>query len=123
MRWVGTILVVFVVYFLAAPVSALSPSVIDPTLELDADIRVLVSSLFTKRGEIFIELHNNSEQPVELDGWMVRFLTTTSEADVVLPQGWLLDDEFISLSENSLVGGVYGFSALSFPADEAITNA
>lgn len=67
------------------PLQALSPGVIDPTIELDAPKPVLVSSLYTKRGETFAELYNNTEQPIDVSGWRLRFITATSESDVVLP--------------------------------------
>lgn len=122
MRLVGTILAGLVVLFLSAPAQALAPGVVDPTIQLDAEKRVLVSSIYTKRGEVFIELYNNTEQPIDISGWKLRFATLTSESDVVLPSGWLLDDSFVTLSENSIVPGVLSFSVLTLPALEAITT-
>jgi len=123
MRLVGMILAGVVVLVLSTPVQALNPGAIDPTIELDGGKKVLISSLFTKRGETFVELHNNTEQPIDLSGWVVRFSSVNSEADVALPSGWLLADSFVSLSENSLVGGVFGFGSLSIPTSEAIVSA
>lgn len=122
MRRVGLLLAGVVVLFLSAPVQALNPGVIDPTIEHDANKKVLISSVFTKRGEVFAELHNNTEDPINITGWALRFSTITSEADVLLPSGWLLADDFVSFSENSLVGGVFGFSSLGLPVNEAITS-
>lgn len=123
MRWVGTVLAILVSFLFAAPVHALSPGVIDPSIQLDASASVLVSSLYAKRGETFMELHNNTDDPVFLGGWSVRLSSVNSEVDIVLPAGWLLPDAFLTLSENNLVSGVDGFNTLDLPMAEAIVSA
>lgn len=122
MRLVGTILAAGIVLFLAVPTHALTPSVVDPSIQLDGEKRVLISSLYTKRGEVFVELYNNTERPVQLADWTVRFTSSTSESDVILPGGWLLADSFVALSEKGIVPGVLSFPVLSLPAAEAITS-
>ena len=53
MRWVGASLAVCMLLVFVAPARALNPGVIDPSIEVDADRPVLISSLYTKRGESF----------------------------------------------------------------------
>lgn len=122
MRRAGIFLAGVLTLFLSAPLHALSPGVIDPTVELDATKSMLISSLYAKRGESFAEVYNNTERPIDLAGWRLRFITATSESDVLLPSGWLLPDTFISLSENGVVPGILSFPVLSLPVAEAITN-
>ena len=122
MRLVGTIMAAGIVLFFAVPAKALLPSVIDPAIQLDAEKKVLVSSLYTKRGEVFVELYNNTERPIQIAGWAVRFISSTAESDVTLPDGWLLSDSFVTLSEKGLVPGVLSFPILSLPAADAITS-
>lgn len=121
MRWVGSFLAGMTVLFFAMPVSALSPVVIDPTVELDADKKILVSSLYTKRGEAFVELYNNTERPIDVTGTVIRFSSSTAESDVTLPTGWLLADAFVTLSEGGIVSNVINFPLLELPPTEAIT--
>lgn len=122
MRWVGTVLAVFITFIFDGPIHALSPGVVDPSIELDANASVLISSLYTKRGETFFELHNNTDKPIFLGGWLVRLSSVNSEADISLPAGWLLTDGFFTLSENNIVSGVNGFSTLDLPVAEAIVS-
>lgn len=120
MRRVGVFLAGFVALFICVPAQALSPGVVDPTIELDATKSVLVSSLYAKRGEVIVELYNNTERPLEVSGWKLRFITLSSEADVVLADGWLRGDTFVALSENGLVPGVFAFPSLSLAPLEPI---
>lgn len=122
MRRVGVFLAIIVALFFDASSHALNPGVIDPSVELDASKWVLVSSLFTKRGEVFVELYNNTNKPVDLTGMKVRFITATSESDVALPSGWLLGGSYLVISENGLVAGVLSFPVLSLPSSEAIKS-
>lgn len=122
MRVVGIFLAGVVATLFSVPSQALSPNVIDPTVEPDALKSVLVSSLYTKRGETFTELYNNTERPIDVTGWRLRFITATSESDVLLPSGWLVADTFISLSEDGLVSGVLSFPTLGISPTEPITT-
>lgn len=101
---------------------AVAPPVTDPTLQPDANAPLVISSLSTTKSASFVELHNQSNTPQLLDGWMLRFSSAVSDVDVRLPMDWMLADGYATASENGSVPNTIAFPALSFGPTEAIVS-
>lgn len=102
--------------------SALSPGVNDPNYQPDKTKRIVISSLFTMKSNSFVELHNQTDQPINLAGWSLRLDSQNEEAIVILPSGWLLGDSYVTLSELGVVGGVISYPALNLSPGEKIIS-
>lgn len=96
------------------------PPVTDTSLDQDANQPLLISSVHTGSGG-FVELHNQSSKPINLSLWKLRYVSSkNNEIDVVLPNGWLLKDNFVVLSEDHSIPGTPSFPQLVLDADETV---
>lgn len=126
-RFAGVVAIISL--FLSTPVSGLTGVVSDPNAPLPLEnVSVLISAFSANQTLDFVEINNQSDKAVDVSGWYVRVITTQkttgviSEADIRLPDGWLLSDSYITLGRDSLVNGADAVFGLEANTNESVNQ-